>query len=1689
MACIKGGSSIFSSHEALKLVYQKLENKEVKLISLDIFDTLIYRNCQKPIDVFLKQATILEEKKLLPNTFATREWQSLRIQAEVLARQEAEQYSNEVGLDDIYKKISSSVIHPNHMREAIISEIEAEKALISLDPYIAALISYLTENKIAYICVSDSYFSEAILAELLDIAFKKSALKLAKPLAIYSSSEYKANKGGTLFTDVLAQHPYQPEHILHIGDNLDADIKGAQRAKINVCFYSNNLNWQSKIDELEKSIQEKGQEQEWIITKLREKAAQFFSTNNQLDQYESYGAYIYGPIFYGFAFWCLQQARNLGLKQIFCFTREAHLLVPLLTMIAEDSDLEIKELAISRQFAKIITIDKINTASLLGLFHQSAMYSAEQVLQTLGLQDCPSFIKATDWISAQQLPDILCQLLATPLYEKQINEFISAKKENYYGYLQSIGFFQNQAVAICDLGWNGTTQHLLRHYLDQYQLELNIHAFYLATTANAKFLVSNEDSVYSYLCHFSVAAYSCEGLFRSPELVELVTMPYEGSMQDILQQKPFFTKSNLDTVQLKQIALVQQGIFHFFALMKHQHFEREKINFASEIIKTYLLSVLLRTILAPIEEEVFLVEKWAHEIGLGTQMTFPLIPNKAWFSKKVANKPLKRLIEGFDLTNCWHAGVLYRTGGNALVELFLLNQVKKLSKDALANILLPYTIDNEVEDLIKPIKPLMHQPKTYDLAPYLLHSLKWFKDLILPLFEKADIKAIVLIGVETNAFLNELCQYLAKFQGKLIAVDPSLTDDFINNIDSQYHNNIELIPYTSEHFFKHYHWELSGNYAFLIDGDHNFQTVYFELNNIHQLFAHCRNNQPLVFVHDVNWPSSYRDFYYQQGSAHNNPLQAQAAVGEGVNFFSQRPFKGANFYLHNATAALDYGGGRNGVKAAIDSFLKEAKDYDYWQIPLLFGLGIVLPKKFANYEDLKNFIAPWTSELFTAIEKNRLEMYLAIIERDQQINDYRLLMDDLKKMQKKIYNLQNKETNLNELNPSPKNAKSLRTLFHRFTKKWKDKKAIAIGKKSSFFDREWYLNTYEDVKDAGVDPLIHYVKYGIYEGREPAPYFSTKDYLSNNPDIKKHLNPLVHLEKKTSYQKWVELYDRQSETDKEKMSSVITLFSKKPLISIIMPVYNAPEKWLRVAIDSVLKQIYPYWELCIADDASTMPHIKKALESYMKQDSRIKVIFREQNGHISLASNSALELATGEYLALFDHDDELPPHALFKVVEEINQHPNAKLIYSDEDKIDCNGNRSQPYFKSDWNPDLLHGHNFISHFGIYQRQLVNEIGGFRKGYEGSQDYDLALRVSERLKADEIRHIPHILYHWRMIPGSTALNSKAKNYAYEAARLAIQSHLDRMNIKAKVTENPLIPHFNRVIYNLPETLPLVSIIIPTKDKHLLLKKCIDSILKKTNYASYEIIVIDNQSSKSKTKVYLNELKRHKQISVLSYDKPFNYASINNFAVSQCKGEVITFLNNDTEIISTNWLDELVSQTLRQEVGIVGAKLYYANKKIQHAGVILGLGKNGIAGHIHHQLAAKNYGYVGKAVLVQNFLAVTGACMTMRREVFNQLKGFEESLAVNYNDVDLCLRAVKLGYRIVFTPFSELYHHESQTRKALKSSDNKMRNREEENYMRDKWGELLMKDPFYNSNLSLDAFDYAIAYPPRKTIRMA
>jgi len=561
------------------------------------------------------------------------------------------------------------------------------------------------------------------------------------------------------------------------------------------------------------------------------------------------------------------------------------------------------------------------------------------------------------------------------------------------------------------------------------------------------------------------------------------------------------------------------------------------------------------------------------------------------------------------------------------------------------------------------------------------------------------------------------------------------------------------------------------------------------------------------------------------------------------------------------------------------------------------------------------------------------------------------------------------------------------------------------------------------------------------------------------------------------YEEWIETVETPSLPDQAEVSAIIAAMAKPPVISVVMPVYNPAEIYLRACLDSVIAQSYPHWELCIADDKSPKEHVQRVLREYEAKDPRINVVYRQQNGHISAASNSALEIAKGDFVALLDHDDALPEHALLFMAQAICAQPETQILYSDEDKLNGRGERFDPHFKSDWNPDLFFSQNYVSHLGVYRRDLLQQIGGFRLGVEGSQDQDLLLRCLPHVQAEQIVHVPRVLYHWRTIEGSTALASGEKSYTTDAGIKALRDYFATQQAGVEVDAG-LVPNTYRVRYPIPEPAPLVSLLIPTRDRRSLTETAVRSILEKSTYTNYEILILDNGSVEADTLEFFRQIQQEDhRVKVLPYDFPFNYSAINNFGARHAKGTVIGLVNNDVEVINPDWLTEMVSQCLRPEIGCVGAKLYYSNDTVQHGGVILGIG--GVGGHSHKHFPRQHPGYFSRLLLTQSLSAVTAACLLIRKEVFDMVSGLdEENLKVAFNDVDFCLKVREAGYRNLWTPYAELYHYESISRGAEDSPEKIARFAKEVYYMKSKWGKHLDIDPFYSQNLTKNREDFSI-----------
>lgn len=579
----------------------------------------------------------------------------------------------------------------------------------------------------------------------------------------------------------------------------------------------------------------------------------------------------------------------------------------------------------------------------------------------------------------------------------------------------------------------------------------------------------------------------------------------------------------------------------------------------------------------------------------------------------------------------------------------------------------------------------------------------------------------------------------------------------------------------------------------------------------------------------------------------------------------------------------------------------------------------------------------------------------------------------------------------------------------------------------------------------------------------------------------------AHPERPASdYDSWISQYDTLHTADRVAIKKHIASFDKLPTFSVVMPTYNTPKKFLRETIESVRNQLYPYWELCVADDASTLTHVRKILERYSRLDSRIKIVFREHNGHISAASNSALELATGDYVALLDHDDVLSEHALYMVAECINRYNGqVDVIYTDEDKLDRDGRRYDPYFKACWNRYFIHSQNYVAHLGVYRKTAVDKVGGFRVGYEGSQDYDLLLRIIENTSDDKIKHVPFVLYHWRNFSGNVTFSSTQHHISDRSACKALTEHFGRLGEKIVFSESRTVKGCWDQDFIL-ETEPSVSIIIPTKDNVDILNDCIESIISGTDYSGIlEVIIVDNNSKRPETFNYLQELVRKSLpfSTKVIYDKgEFNYSRLNNLAVKEAGGEVIVFLNNDVKAIDRLWLKRMVAIAVREDVGVVGAKLLYGNNTVQHAGVVLGI--YGIASHPFRGIPADKNVYFGYPNLLREVSAVTAACMVIRKSIFFEAGGFDESLfPISFNDVDLSLKIQSLGYKNIYTPMARLYHFESKSRGADDTVDKLMKHRRASRNMILKYSASLTKDRFYSPNLSLGNENYELSDPPR------
>lgn len=587
--------------------------------------------------------------------------------------------------------------------------------------------------------------------------------------------------------------------------------------------------------------------------------------------------------------------------------------------------------------------------------------------------------------------------------------------------------------------------------------------------------------------------------------------------------------------------------------------------------------------------------------------------------------------------------------------------------------------------------------------------------------------------------------------------------------------------------------------------------------------------------------------------------------------------------------------------------------------------------------------------------------------------------------------------------------------------------------------------------------------YMIKKGLKYLKHFGPKEFLIR---LQERMEP-----EEVPYGPWYESYQpKEAVLDKQRSRK----WENPVTFSIVVPAYKTPDEFLRQMIDSVQMQTYPHWQLCIANASPEDEQMRKTLQEYTKKDSRIKVKDLAENAGIAENTNQALAMAECDFIGLLDHDDLLAPNALYEVALALEKEPEADVVYTDEDKVSSDlVKHFQPNLKPDFNLDLLRSNNYICHFFLARRTLVEQIGGFRSEYNGAQDYDFIFRCVDG--ARKIIHVPEILYHWRTHAASTADNPASKMYAFEAGQRAIETHLKSRGQEGIVAMKQDLGCY-RVIYPVKEK-PLVSILIPNKDEKDSLTLCIKSIREKTTYDNYEIIIVENNSTSTEIFQYYKELEQEGDVRVVTWKGPFNYSAINNFGVTYAKGEFILFMNNDVEVLSEGWIEELVSHCQRSEVGITGTKLYYPDGTIQHAGTVIGIG--GIAGHMFVNTPGTWSGYMHKASLQMDYSAVTAACMMMKRSVFEEVGGFEEELSVAFNDVDLCLRTCQAGYLVVYNPYVELRHYESKSRGLEDSKEKVRRFQEEIEFMRTRWEDLIKAgDPYYNKNLSLSKWNYSL-----------
>lgn len=558
------------------------------------------------------------------------------------------------------------------------------------------------------------------------------------------------------------------------------------------------------------------------------------------------------------------------------------------------------------------------------------------------------------------------------------------------------------------------------------------------------------------------------------------------------------------------------------------------------------------------------------------------------------------------------------------------------------------------------------------------------------------------------------------------------------------------------------------------------------------------------------------------------------------------------------------------------------------------------------------------------------------------------------------------------------------------------------------------------------------------------------------------------------YQKWILRHlPNARELEKQRHEK----FEYQPKISIVVPLYKTPEKYLQQLVESVKAQTYPNWELCLSDGSGQPSPLSRTLEALAKSDERIRIVSGQEPLRIAENTNAGMEAATGDYIAFADHDDELTPHALFQCVKALNENREIKLLYSDEDKMSMDGHKFfQPHFKPDYNPDLLCTVNYICHLFVVKRDVIDQVGMFRREYDGAQDYDFIFRCVESVRPEEIYHIPKILYHWRCHEDSTAENPESKTYAFEAGKRAIEEHYRRTGIHAEVYQGEFLGLYRTKFIR--DYDPLISIIIPNKDHTDDLKRCMDSIDQRSSYQNYEYIIVENNSTEEKTFQFYKELEEtNPKAHVVYWDREFNYSAINNYGASFAKGEYLLLLNNDTEIINEDCLEELLGYCMRGDVGAVGARMYYEDDTIQHAGVVIGFG--GIAGHCFVLQPRGTTGYCHRIICAQDYSAVTAACMMVKKSAFDQVGGLTEELAVAFNDIDFCMKLREAGYLIVYNPYAELYHYESKSRGLEDTPEKVARFNKEIATFEKRWPDIMRNgDPYYNPNLTLKSQDFSL-----------